>query len=351
MKEEALFGVNELRPFRLPKEDSRDALREAHEACILGREVDRGSCLARLQGSWLGANGCLVGRVEGRRFHWSDAVRHAPQLASARGRTELWEVGKDQVVLGTAEQSFCEAILFQGPPARLIWADGTVWTRIEEMAGASAEGGDTEAAEHWPPSGDEEPGLSWLPGGVRRELEAVDGVWIERPAVAAKSMGEVPTCTIEGSQVSWNQKLFWGHAGTCLRRAANGVFSMDVRGKTYTASLAGSSPAILVWSDGAAWVRDELQGVWVADLDSSPICVVQDGRLCWDPAIAQPEAALRPIPVLPSSPVRLVPRAPGEERQAIFNPGPPARLAWKDGSVWRRMSLDIPGGPGDSPLA
>merc|ERR1712154_418856 len=109
-----------------------------------------------------------------------------------------------------------------------------------------------------------------------------DGVWIEN---TVGSDSDVPTCTIVNGQVSWNQKLFWGHAGTCLRRAGGGMLAMEVIGKTHTASYSGGAPACLVWSDGTVWIRDELQGVWTLESDGSLVGIVQDGRLQWDESI------------------------------------------------------------------
>merc|ERR1719296_140342 len=178
-------------------------------------------------------------------------------------------------------------------------------------------------------------------GRPEEDLEALDGVWIE---TSAGSSGDIPTCTIIDAQVSWNQKLFWGHAGTSLRRTASGQLAMDVGGKAYTATFSAGSPACLVWSDGAIWLRDELQGVWVMDEDGSPAGIVQDGRLQWDAAsLDRPPAALRPIPALPSSTISLVPSPPGEKNQATFSPGPPARLAWSNGTTWRRTRLTTAG--------
>jgi len=170
------------------------------------------------------------------------------------------------------------------------------------------------------------------------DLQLLQGVWID----VTYGSSDTPVGIIDGVHVCWNQALFSGHEHTELCIVPEGKLSMEVGAVAYTATCALGPPARIIWSDGATWVRDELQGIWVNEEDA-PVGTIEGGLLLWEPSERSRAAAtLRPIPVLPNCMVSL--SCPGEhQRQATFHPGPPAQLVWEDGPTWTRISLEAIG--------
>lgn len=165
------------------------------------------------------------------------------------------------------------------------------------------------------------------------DLRSLQGIWFD--VTYGSSM--TPVATVDGSFVCWNQSLFAGHHHAQLFPHCDGGVFMEVGSASYSASCCQGIPACLVWSDGAIWTRDELQGTW-ADQDGKLVGVVRNGLLHWSD-FSRLGATLHPIPVVQNCAVSL--RCSGEaDRQAIFQPGPPAQLTWEDGAAWTRLSLD-----------
>jgi hypothetical protein len=93
----------------------------------------------------------------------------------------------------------------------------------------------------------------------------------------------------------------------------------------------------LVWSDGAIWERDELQGHWCS-LDGTLIGEVQRGEVIWDPRFLSPPSNITPkMPLLHDGAVVL--HLDGQQSVGTYQPGPPARLRWDDGEVWQRSGF------------
>lgn len=277
----------------------------------------------QLRGDWLGANGRLVGHTDGKSFRWSREVQSAQEIAGKRsiGLTEVQVCGDDLVLfnrIGEEPQQAKFVASLAGLPARLVWADGTIWHQAEE--------GDFGSKVP-----EEEEGRA----KVQPSLAEVDGLWIE----TSSGPCDEPCCTISQAKVCWNQTRFWGHGSTTLFLAPQHMIGMKVGGKSFTATFTSGCPACLVWSDGEVWVRDELQGVWVNDGDETLVGTVRNGRLYWEPSLQRPTACLGPFPILPSGVIHLSPGPSDEENRATFDPGPPARLSWAHGEVWKRVSM------------
>merc|ERR1711879_106851 len=110
-------------------------------------------------------------------------------------------------------------------------------------------------------------------------------------------------------------------------------------GEERLATASRKTAARLDWNDGTVWIREELQGVW----SDSPLEGIPRGRICaghiyWDDRFEHPPSQLGPHPIEPGSIVFM--DFNGTDNEAIYCPGPPAKMSWNDGEVWTRMSFE-----------
>lgn len=160
------------------------------------------------------------------------------------------------------------------------------------------------------------------------------GVWLDR------DNGNQQACIIRGSKIIWAEDVV-----TEMTFHESGEISIELEDQQISAKLVLGQPARLVWSDGATWERDELQGLWCGvdghGLPGSVVGRVLAGEVHWDERFCAPPSAIHGLPVLPGTEVRL--NLDGDESKGIFHAatgnGQFASLRWDDGEVWVRSSL------------
>merc|ERR1712194_805728 len=158
------------------------------------------------------------------------------------------------------------------------------------------------------------------------DMEALQGPWLDKT-----NSNHMPIGTIQGDQILWNDNTL-----TEFILRSSGDISIFLDGAEFTAAFRVGPPSNLVWSDGATWVRDELQGTWCKD-GQELLGVIKAGHMIWDEKFTHEPSVLDPVPVFPFSTVSLL--IASEESRGIFDPGPPGRLTWDDGEVWIRTMV------------
>lgn len=171
---------------------------------------------------------------------------------------------------------------------------------------------------------------------VVQNLNAIQGVWIDT-AVAGI---DKPIGQISRGQIEWNQRLFAGQNSSPLKLLANGKIGMQVGSEVFTSVFRFGPPAMLKWNDGATWIRDELQGLWV-DATGIPVGHISKGKFtpCVDSIVGSGRlCSVSPIPLAPHCVVTL--SCPGQsDLRAAYEPGQPAKLTWRNGTSWTRAAL------------
>lgn len=166
-------------------------------------------------------------------------------------------------------------------------------------------------------------------------LKALQGVWIDTACAGI----DTPVGHISHGQVDWNQRLFAGQHSSPLRLLSNGSIGMQVGSDTFTAVFCPGPPAAnLIWNDGAIWIRDELQGLWM-DSVGNPVGTIVGGKLLVGPqSKINAPCTVSPVPMFPNCVITLS-CAGKSDLRAAYEPGPPAQLTWRNGTSWTRATL------------
>ncbi|CAE7263941.1 unnamed protein product, partial [Symbiodinium pilosum] len=85
-----------------------------------------------------------------------------------------------------------------------------------------------------------------LLGQTRLDLSKLDGTWLDVDAS--------PTCFIKAGVIVWH----WDEDQTTVLEQEQGELYIVLAGERYSAIIK-EEPVRLLWSDGAKWVRDDLQ--------------------------------------------------------------------------------------------
>mmetsp|Transcript_33010 Transcript_33010/g.77027 ORF Transcript_33010/g.77027 Transcript_33010/m.77027 type:complete len:211 (-) Transcript_33010:90-722(-) len=159
----------------------------------------------------------------------------------------------------------------------------------------------------------------------RLDLSKLDGTWLDLDAA--------PTCFIKAGVIVWH----WDEDQTTMLEQEHGELYILLAGERFSATIK-EEPTRLHWSDGAKWVRDDLQGVWHRKLGGARLGQVEGGRMLWDETFEHEPSRLEPASgILPQGQVHL--RLLDTIHTARYEPGSPTQLLWADGEVWVRSAL------------
>eukprot|EP00931_Biecheleriopsis_adriatica_P094482 TRINITY_DN68124_c0_g1_i1.p1 TRINITY_DN68124_c0_g1~~TRINITY_DN68124_c0_g1_i1.p1 ORF type:complete len:282 (+),score=58.00 TRINITY_DN68124_c0_g1_i1:72-917(+) len=170
------------------------------------------------------------------------------------------------------------------------------------------------------------------PGGKGAAVDAalLQGSWLETIDGELK-----PICTILDGSIFWDEEM------NTLINLQNGKIAIQLDGQEITAVFDEGPPASLVWSDGATWVRDDLQGRWMSQNDGEEVCQIWGNYIHWDAKFGQSPCEFQPSKgILPFGSVSM--ELFGEKHTGLFDPGPPARISWSDGELWYRTTTELP---------
>ncbi|OLQ11865.1 hypothetical protein AK812_SmicGene4317 [Symbiodinium microadriaticum] len=142
----------------------------------------------------------------------------------------------------------------------------------------------------------------------RVDLSKLDGTWLDLDAA--------PTCFIKAGVIVWH----WDEDQTTMLEQEHGELYILLAGERFSATIK-EEPTRLHWSDGAKWVRDDLQG-----------CMLWDETFEHEPSRLEPASG-----ILPQGQVHL--RLLDTIHTARYEPGSPTQLLWADGEVWVRSAL------------
>eukprot|EP00439_Symbiodinium_sp_Y106_P068849 s2259_g11.t1 len=163
----------------------------------------------------------------------------------------------------------------------------------------------------------------------RLDLSKLDGTWLDLDAA--------PTCFIKAGVIVWH----WDEDQTTMLEQEHGELYILLAGERFSATIK-EEPTRLHWSDGAKWVRDDLQGVWHRKLGGARLGQVEGGRMLWDETFEHEPSRLEPASgILPQGQVHL--RLLDTIHTARYEPGSPTQLLWADGEVWA-ISGQLKGG-------